>query len=254
MILFNKSSQTFNMHILKLTIIGLFCVVVSIVLAQDNNDALLDTLVDEINTMVIDTQDYIGFDTLDSTVIEAIRKVPRHKFVPDIYKPYAYENWPLPIGNNQTISKPYIVALMTHLAMVNKESIVMEVGTGSGYQAAVLAELVKHVYSIEIIESLGIKARKVLNDLGMVNVTVKIGDGYNGWIEHAPFDAIIVTAAPDKVPQELIDQLKPGGRLIIPVGPQSKTQYLQVLIKNNDGTVEERDVLPVGFVLMKRAN
>ena len=213
---------------------------------------LRNALVDVIETMVVNTQDYTGINKLDSQVIEAIRNVPRHEFVPDIYKPYAYENRPLPIGENQTTSQPYIVAIMTNLGMIDKNSKVLEVGTGSGYQAAILAEIVQHVYTIELIELLGIKARRVLNDLGYKNITVRIGDGYDGWIEHATYDAIIVTAAPDKVPQSLLDQLSPGGRLIIPVGPQTRTQHLQVLTKDQMGNIEIRNVMPVGFVPLTR--
>jgi protein-L-isoaspartate(D-aspartate) O-methyltransferase len=233
-------------------IFGLLWSIAPVCFAQEDYLDLRNALVDEIEAMVVDTQDYIGINKLDSLVIEAIRKVPRHEFVPDIYKPYAYDNRPLPIGGNQTISQPYIVALMTNLGLINKDSIVLEIGTGSGYQAAILAEIVQHVYTIEIIESLGRKAKKVLNNLGYKNVTVRIGDGYEGWIEYALYDAIIVTAAPDKVPQSLLDQLKPGGRLIIPVGPQTRTQHLQVITKDQVGNFEVREVMPVGFVPLTR--
>jgi protein-L-isoaspartate(D-aspartate) O-methyltransferase len=220
--------------------------------AQEDYESMRNIMVTEVADMVVDTRDYIGTDRLDNRVMDAIKKVPRHEFVPDIYKPYAYENRPLPIGERQTISQPYIVALMTDLAQLGPDSVVLEVGTGSGYQAAVLAELVAHVYTIEIIETLGRNAREVLDRLGYENVTVRIGDGYNGWIEHAPFDAIIVTAAPENVPQPLIEQLKPGGRLIIPVGPQARSQSLRVLVKDASGEITERDVLPVGFVPLTR--
>ena len=209
-------------------------------------------MVIDIEDMVIETRAFIGTEKLSSEVIDAMKKVPRHKFVPEAYQRYAYENRPLPIGSNQTISQPYIVALMTELAQLNENSIVLEIGTGSGYQAAVLAELVEHVYSIEIIEPLGRKARQVLEQLGYHNVTVRIGDGYNGWEEYAPFDAILVTAAPENVPQPLIDQLKPGGRMVIPVGSQMQSQSLRVLVKEKDGSIEEKDVLPVGFVPLTR--
>ena len=142
----------------------------------------------------------------------------------------------------------YIVALMTDLAAVTSESVVLEVGTGSGYQAAVLSELASHVYSIEIIEPLGLEAKSLLQDLGYDNVTVKIGDGYHGWPEHAPFDAILVTAAAEHIPEQLIQQLKLGGRLVIPVGQHHWTQSLRVLTKGPDGEIEQRDVLPVVFV------
>ena len=194
------------------------------------------------------TESYIGKSSLDSRVLEAMMAVPRHEFVPPDSRSYAYENTALSIGHNQTISQPYIVALMTDLAAVTSDSVVLEVGTGSGYQAAVLSELVSQVYSIEIIEALGLKAKSLLQDLGYDNVTVKIGDGYHGWPEHAPFDAILVTAAAGHVPKQLIQQLKPGGRLVIPVGKHKYSQSLRVLTKGLDGKIEQRDVLPVVFV------
>ncbi|NNE37209.1 MAG: protein-L-isoaspartate(D-aspartate) O-methyltransferase [Gammaproteobacteria bacterium] len=209
-------------------------------------------MVNEIENMVIETREYIGKDSLDRRVIEAVRKVQRHEFVPEIYRPYAYLNRPLPIGEGQTISQPYIVALMSDLAQVNSNSKVLEVGTGSGYQAAILGELVDHVYTIEIINTLAEKAQRVLFDLGYENITVRAGDGYNGWEEQAPFDAIIVTAAPEEIPEPLIEQLKPGGKLVIPVGPQSRTQYLRVLTRDRAGNVDIQEILPVGFVPLTR--
>ncbi len=181
------------------------------------------------------TKSYIGKSSLDSRVLEAMMAVPRHEFVPPESRSYAYENTALAISHNQTISQPYIVALMTDLAAVTSESVVLEVGTGSGSQAAVLSELVSHVYSIEIIEALGLEAKSLLQDLGYDNVTVKIGDGYHGWPEHAPFDAILVTAAAEHIPEQLIQQLKLGGRLVIPVGQHHWTQSLRVLTKGPDG-------------------
>jgi protein-L-isoaspartate(D-aspartate) O-methyltransferase len=220
--------------------------------AQDNSQNLREAMVKEIEDMVMETREYIGKEKLDRRVIEAVRTVPRHEFVPDMYRPYAYLNRPLPIGEGQTISQPYIVALMSDLAEINKNSKVLEVGTGSGYQAAILGELVGHVYTIEIIDALAEKAQRVLFGLGYENITVRSGDGYNGWQEHAPFDAIIVTAAPEEVPTPLIEQLKPGGKLVIPVGPQSRTQYLRVLTKDRAGNVDVKEILPVGFVPLTR--
>jgi len=205
-------------------------------------------MVNEIREMVRETSSYIGKKALNERVIQAMGKVPRHEFVPDNMRLYAYENRPLPIGEEQTISQPYIVALMTDLADIGEDAIVLEVGTGSGYQAAVLAELAGHVYTIEIIESLGERARKTLTRLNYQNVTVRIGDGYHGWKEHAPFDAILVTAAPEQIPIPLIEQLKPGGKLIIPVGRQFGSQSLKVLEKKASGEIESKDILPVGFV------
>jgi len=205
-------------------------------------------MVNEIRVMVRETSSYIGKDSLNERIIQAMAKVPRHEFVPEAMRSYAYENRALPIGEEQTISQPYIVALMTDLADINENSRVLEVGTGSGYQAAVLSELAGHVYTIEIIDSLGKRARATLERLNYKNVTVRIGDGYHGWQEHAPFDAILVTAAPEQVPQPLIEQLKPGGKLVIPVGRPFGGQSLQVLEKNAAGQVVVKDVLPVGFV------
>jgi protein-L-isoaspartate(D-aspartate) O-methyltransferase len=168
------------------------------------------------------------------SVLEAMKIVPRHEFVPDEYIDQAYDDHPLPIGEGQTISQPYIVALMTELAMIGPESKVLEIGTGSGYQAAILAQIVKKVYSVEIIKSLGEQAGKRLKELGYKNIEVKIADGYFGWEENAPYDAIIITAAPDHIPQPLINQLKDDGVVVIPVGPPGAYQTLWQIIKNGD--------------------
>lgn len=181
-------------------------------------------------------------------VADAMRAVPRHEFVPAVQRERAYLDQPLPIGAGQTISQPFIVALMTELAAVNARSRVLEVGTGSGYQAAVLARLADHVYTIEIVESLGRTAAATLNRLGYDNVSARIGDGYAGWPEAAPFDAIVVTAAPEQVPAPLLAQLAPGGRMVIPVGPVHAVQSLRVLEKDAAGKVTTRDVLRVRFV------
>lgn len=209
-------------------------------------------LVDAIETNVRETRAYTGIDRLDGRVMDAMAAVPRHEFVPARYREAAYANRPLPIGQGQTISQPYIVALMTHLAGVDAGSSVLEIGTGSGYQAAVLAEIVAHVYTIEIIETLGRRAERTLESLGYGNVSVRIGDGYAGWPEAAPFDAIVVTAAPEDVPEPLIEQLAPGGRLVVPVGAQGSSQSLQVISKSADGEVSASDVLPVRFVPFTR--
>jgi len=183
----------------------------------------------------------------DPLVLAAMRKVPRQEFIPQAYRNFAYADEPLPIGEGQTISQPYIVALMTETLHINRDSRVLEVGTGCGYQAAVLAEIAKEVYSIEILEPLATRAEETLKRLGYKNVTVKNGDGYQGWPGKAPFDAIIVTAAPPRIPQPLIDQLKVGGRMSIPVG--DVYQELMLVTKNEKGTTEE-DVIPVRFVPM----
>lgn len=206
-------------------------------------------MIEAIREMAADSHEYTGRGTLAPKVIAAMKKVPRHEFVPEgRLRGSAYENRPLPIGEGQTISQPYIVALMTDLAEIDEDSVVLEVGTGSGYQAAVLAELARHVYTIEIIEELGQRAERVLDRLGYSNVTVRIGDGYHGWPAHGPFDAILVTAAPEEIPQPLIEQLAPGGRLVIPVGATNGIQSLQLVRKDAEGRVSKRSVLPVGFV------
>jgi protein-L-isoaspartate(D-aspartate) O-methyltransferase len=182
-----------------------------------------------------------------STVLDAMLKVPRHKFVPSSQRHLAYQNRPLSIGHGQTISQPFIVGYMTEAASVAPGEKVLEIGTGSGYQAAVLAELAKEVYTIEIIPELAEGARSVLRELGYKNVQVKTGNGYEGWPEHAPFDAIVVTAAPDKVPQALVNQLALRGKMVIPVG--STFQEMVIITRDESGVVERRTI-PVRFVPM----
>ncbi len=196
------------------------------------------------------TSDLIGRRTLSPRTLDALRSVPRHKFVPDHLRDHAYDNCPLEIGKGQTISQPYIVAVMTELLELDPEDVVLEVGTGSGYQAAVLSRLVKQVYTIEIIPDLGQRAAKLLEALGYDNVTVRIGDGHQGWPEHAPYDAIIVTAAASLIPPALLEQLATGGRMIIPVGPPYHTQELVLVEKLAGGEIRKRHVLPVAFVPM----
>jgi protein-L-isoaspartate(D-aspartate) O-methyltransferase len=184
----------------------------------------------------------------DVLVLQAMGTVPREEFVSEPLKEFAYEDSALPIEAGQTISQPYIVALSADLLNARPTDVVLEVGTGSGYQAAVLAEMVKQVYSIELIESLGKSAAAKLAELGYRNVEVRIGDGYAGWPEKAPFDGIVVTAAAPRVPAALLAQLKTGGRMVIPVGGEGQVQYLKVLVKRADGGYEETRVLPVRFV------
>ncbi len=188
----------------------------------------------------------------DPRVLEAMRKVPRHLFVPESDRHLSYRDHPLPIGEGQTISQPYIVAFMTETLQLQSDDRVLEIGTGSGYQAAVLAEIVREVYTIEIIESLGKRARRILEKLGYKNVHVKIGDGYKGWPEMAPFDAVIVTCAPHRIPTPLVEQLAEGGRMIIPVGETGGVQNLVKGVKRGD-KLETRGVLPVRFVPMLRS-
>ena len=190
----------------------------------------------------------LGRDIRNERVLAAMKKVPRHLFVPDAYAAMAYEDTPLPIGEGQTISQPYIVALMTQEINPRPDDKILEIGTGSGYQAAVLSELVHEVYTIELIGDLGRRAAEVLTRLGYSNVRCRIGNGYLGWPEAAPFDAILVTAAANAVPPLLVEQLKPGGRLVMPLGPHGGIQDLVRLDKNPDGTTRTTSIIPVQFV------
>jgi protein-L-isoaspartate(D-aspartate) O-methyltransferase len=193
-----------------------------------------------------------GRAALSSRVMQALRTVPRHRFVPAELQREAYANRPLPIGHGQTISQPYIVALMTDLLRVDADDVVLEVGTGSGYQAAILSPLVKQVYTVEIVEPLARQATARLRALGYRNVSVQHADGYEGWKAAAPFDAIIVTAAATHIPPPLVQQLKPGGRMVIPVGGPFATQSLMLVEKTAAGKVRTREVLPVRFVPLTR--
>lgn len=186
----------------------------------------------------------------NADVLRVMRSTPRHLFVPENLREYAYSDRPLPIGLGQTISQPYIVALMTELLAAGKTDRVLEIGTGSGYQAAILAATAKHVYTIEIVPELARTARERLAAMGLKNVTVRLGDGYQGWPEDAPFDRIILTAAPPEVPQMLIEQLARGGRLVAPVGHSPATQELVVVEKTTGGEIRRRAVAPVMFVPM----
>jgi protein-L-isoaspartate(D-aspartate) O-methyltransferase len=193
----------------------------------------------------------VGQVSIGRPVLQAMREVPRHLFVPDALRGQAYEDRPLPIGNGQTISQPYVVALMTELLAPEAGDVVLEVGTGSAYQAAVLSRLVRHVYTIEIVAPLAEQAAARLAALGYGNVSVRHGDGYLGWPEAGPFDGIIITAGADHIPEPLIAQLKPGGRLVMPVG-EIPDQHLVLLEKDGDGTLRERRILPVAFVPLTR--
>jgi len=207
-------------------------------------------MVEEIDAMLASAPGSRGVARLSARVRAAMTEVPRHEFVPPEYGSSAYRNAPLPIGHGQTISQPLIVALMTELLQLEKTDKVLEVGTGSGYQAAILSVLAGEVYTIEIVPELGKMARANLERLGYSNVSTKISDGYEGWAEHAPFDAIIVTAAPNHVPPPLIAQLKSGGRMVIPVG--DFVQQLMVLVKHADGTATTTIIVPVRFVPLIR--
>jgi len=241
-----NAGQNNSIFLLRLVLLMTALLMTSIQ-ARDFSKARQD-MVRAINRDVADTAFYIDKSVLDPRVMQVMGQVPRHRFVAPSMQENAYENRPLPIGHSQTISQPYIVALMTDLLDLDKDDTVLEVGTGSGYQAAVLASLVKQVYSMEIIEPLGTQAGSLLRRLGYANVEVMVRDGYNGWLEHAPFDAIMVTAAASHIPPPLIRQLKPGGRMMIPVGSQFQVQQLTLINKALDGTVTTRQVLPVRFV------
>ena len=188
----------------------------------------------------------------NTQVLAALRKVPRHEFVPARWHDRAYDDGPLPIGYGQTISQPYIVALMTELVDLPAKSKVLEIGTGSGYQAAILAEMGADVYTMEIVEPLATSAAERLKRLGFEKAHVKFADGYNGWPEHAPFDAIVVTAAADHVPPPLIQQLRPGGKMVIPLGSPFQQQWLVLVEKNEQGKIRTRNVAPVAFVPFTR--
>ncbi len=208
---------------------------------------------EERNAMVVDIlRRYPSPGVDDPRVLAALAAVPRHRFVPEAVRDRAYEDMPLPIGYGQTISQPYIVGLMTQLAQVDSGMTVLEIGTGSGYQAAVLAELTPRVYTIEILAPLAAQARATLEELGYGTVQCRTGDGYAGWPEAAPFDRILVTAAPEQVPPALVEQLKPGGRLVIPVGPRWSAQSLMLLTKDEEGKVRMETILPVAFVPLVR--
>jgi protein-L-isoaspartate(D-aspartate) O-methyltransferase len=205
-------------------------------------------MVSEVEATYAETRAETGLASMSPAVRAAMGKVERHRLIPAAHLGAAYRNHPLPIGSGQTISQPYIVALSTDLLGLTSSSVVLDVGTGSGYQAAVLAEIASRVYSIEIIPALGNEAKKRLEGLGYGNIEVKIGDGYQGWPEKAPFDAIVVTAAAPQVPPALVAQLKPGGRMVIPVGGSFDVQYLLLIVKRADGGYDEKRVLPVRFV------
>lgn len=207
----------------------------------------------EIEQEAMQTAALTGRSTFNARVMDALADVPRHKFVRPDEEPLAYVNGPLPIGYNQTISQPYIVALMTDLLDLDEGSTVLEIGTGSGYQTAILAEIARQVYSIEIIEVLAENAKKLLQQLGYTNILIKSGDGYHGWPEYAPFDRIIVTAASDKIPEPLVRQLQPEGRLVIPIGDRIHGQELTLVTKDKDDRLTRRNILPVIFVPFTRS-
>jgi len=215
----------------------------NLLLLQDEKYSVLRNTM--VNTQIADR------GITHAATLRAMRKVPRHLFVPEEYQNDSYGDYPLPIGKNQTISQPYIVAYMTEAVRPTKKSKVLEIGTGSGYQAAVLAEIVEKVYTIEIVPELAVESADRLNRLGYTNIIVKAGDGYNGWKEYAPFDIIIITAAAEKIPDPLLDQLAENGRLIIPVGKANSVQEL-ILAEKRNGKIVKKNLITVIFVPFKR--
>jgi len=212
----------------------------------------METMIQEIENEVVFTRRYIGKEKLSDRVMQAMHSVPRHEFVPENQQTLAYINGPLSIGHGQTISQPYIVALMTDMLDVDEDSVVLEIGTGSGYQAAVLASIVKQVYTMEVIPELLESAQQKFARLGYNNIEGRLGDGHEGWAEHAPYDGIIVTAAAAEIPHALVEQLKTNAHLVIPVGPSYGPQELLMVTKDEDGHLSTQDVLAVAFVPLVR--
>ncbi|MFA7268572.1 MAG: protein-L-isoaspartate(D-aspartate) O-methyltransferase [Sterolibacterium sp.] len=211
-------------------------------------------MIDQIQFETRDSRDWTGISAIEPKVVEALQLTPRVAFVPDECAHLAYANQPLPVGFGQTISQPFIVALMTQLLLPQENDTILEIGTGSGYQAAVLARLVRRVITVEIVAALAVRAAKTLAALGVSNVEVHAGDGYGGWPESAPYDGIIVTACAKAIPQPLLDQLKPGGRMVIPIGTAYGSQDLRLVEKSAGGAVSSREVLPVAFVPFTRSS
>lgn len=208
-------------------------------------------MLDDIERELMLTAPITGIDRLDPRVLEVMASVPRDAFVPEELRAYAYDNRPLPIGHEQTISQPFIVALMTHLLGPRTNHHILEIGTGSGYQTAILSRLATKIYSIDRVPELAEAARTILSGLKYENIENIVGDGYRGWPEHAPYDGIIVTAAASYIPPALMDQLKPGARLVIPVGSPFHRQELMLVEKDQSGELHSHDILPVAFVPMQ---
>ncbi len=217
-------------------------------LAQEVTEAARDEMIAAIEGHARNALGALEDGAIDPAVLDAMRQIPREAFVPKDVKAFAYEDSPLPIGYSQTISQPFIVALMTDLLNVGPGDTVLEIGTGSGYQAAVLSPLVDQVYSIEIVPELGERAAGALGDQGFENVETRVADGYYGWPEAAPFDGIVVTAAAGQIPPPLVEQLEPGGRMVIPIGTPFSAQMLMLVEKQEDGSITTRQILPVQFV------
>lgn len=216
-------------------------------------DILRQYMVQVIMAHTAHASEQIGREQLNQRVLEIMTKVPRHEFVPSEIRPYAYVDGPLPIGFDKTISQPFMAALMTDLLDVREGDVVLEIGTGLGYHTAVLAELARKVYTVEIVEELWTQAKKNLGTCGYKNVEMRLGDGARGWAEHAPFDRILVAAAPELIPPLLFSQLKPGGRMVVPAGAQG-SQQLMLVEKTADGRTKTKDILPVVFAALEVAN
>ena len=231
----------------EVTVVALATSVVAVA-AEPNYAVKRRQMVRTIEAHVQETNFAIGRDHIDSRIFEVMGAIPRHEFVPEDVREAGYEDRPLPIGYGQTISQPLIVALMTDILNVDRTSVVLEVGTGSGYQAAVAAALARQVYTIEIIPELSYRAADRLHHLGYTNVATRVGDGYFGWEDTGPFDGIIVTAAAAHIPPPLLQQLKPGGRMVIPVGPPLGLQHLTIVERSADGRARTRQLFPVKFV------
>ena len=215
--------------------------------AAENDAAARSQMVEQVEREVAMFADQTGIAAIDRRVLDAMREVPRHAFVPEMLRPYAYLPRPLPVTPEQNMAAPLLIALMTHVVAVQPDDIVFETGTGAGYHAAVLSRLAAHVYSVEVIEPLADHAARLLKDLGYDNVDVLAGDGYYGWSAHAPYDAIVVKEAIDHLPQPLLNQLKRGGRMVIPLGPADGPQYLTLVRREEDGRLRQKRIMPVLF-------
>jgi protein-L-isoaspartate(D-aspartate) O-methyltransferase len=215
--------------------------------AAENDAAARSQMVEQVEREVAMFAGQTGIAAIDPRVLEALREVPRHAFVPEVLRPYAYLPRPLPVTPEQNLAAPMLIALMTHVVAVQPDDVVFETGTGAGYHAALLSKLAAHVYSVEVIEPLADRAARLLKDLGYDNVDVMAGDGYYGWSAHGPYDAIVVKEAIDHLPQPLLNQLKRGGRMVIPLGPADGPQYLTLVRKDEAGRLRQERIMPVRF-------
>lgn len=237
-------------------IVSLLTILLAILLQVNAVRAAPDVVAREYMVSVVEREigllsSETGIKEIDPRILDAMRAVPRHDFVPDEIKAYAYNNHPLPIGHGQNLAAPLLIALMTHLAELKPDDVIFETGTGAGYHAAILSRLVKRIYSVEVIETLADQAARMLRDRRDDNVQVQAGDGYEGWPAYAPFDAIIIKESLDHIPITLLSQLKPGGRLVIPLGPADGAQNLTVIRRTPDGRLTQKSIMPVRFSPMQ---